>query len=481
MGVEKKQIGPDPSVPQDRQMRHSLEEAAVSLVCRRKLSPPLSLNDLRRLATEILVTIPGSEAFENYAITALHNAVWCDTFSRIPFERRILLLPPCLRDATKCSSTSDALGRVCAGCGACPITGLSEHAEALGYTVMIADSSDVAHDLIKEGLIEAVLGVSCMETLEKMFTEMDREVIPGLAVPLLRCGCEATTVDVERVASLLEVQSPQPAPISVKKTNEKVRELFAHTHKLRQENPSATGQIAAAYLAESGKRWRPTLLLAVYETLAESSDIPAGVETLAIAIECFHKASLIHDDIEDGATLREAQPTLHIRYNTAVAINTGDYLLGEGYRLISQCGFSPDAVTQILNFVADGHRELSAGQGEELLTHPTQPSQLIEIFRQKTSPAFRIPILLGIICAAETARFEPEFISFLLKVASRYSEALGIAYQIYDNMRDLDAPLPDAPALLDKYRQETLDSLSSLPHAGLKILLSRITSHLLLK
>ena len=55
----------------------------------------------------------------------------------------------------------------------------------------------------------------------------------------------------------------------------------------------------------------------------------------AIAVECFHKASLVHDDIQDKDEERYGQPTVHARYGEAMAINIGDLLLGEGYRLLA--------------------------------------------------------------------------------------------------------------------------------------------------
>ena len=55
-----------------------------------------------------------------------------------------------------------------------------------------------------------------------------------------------------------------------------------------------------------------------------------------MAVECFHKASLIHDDIEDGDDRRYGQPALHTEHGVPVALNVGDFLLGEGYRLIGE-------------------------------------------------------------------------------------------------------------------------------------------------
>ena len=57
---------------------------------------------------------------------------------------------------------------------------------------------------------------------------------------------------------------------------------------------------ALDWICSDGKRWRPFLLTAVYSALTGSSVFPETVRMAAVAVECFHKASLIHDDIEDG-------------------------------------------------------------------------------------------------------------------------------------------------------------------------------------
>ena len=62
--------------------------------------------------------------------------------------------------------------------------------------------------------------------------------------------------------------------------------------------------------------------------------MPQDLQKVAVAIECFHKASLIHDDIEDNDAARYGEKTLHEEFGAAVALNVGDLLIGEGYRLI---------------------------------------------------------------------------------------------------------------------------------------------------
>ena len=88
-----------------------------------------------------------------------------------------------------------------------------------------------------------------------------------------------------------------------------------------------------------------------------------------MSIETFHKASLVHDDIEDDDAFRYGEETLHRKYGTPTAINVGDYLIGLGYRLVSReaKALGAETVADILDRLADAHLRLSEGQGAELL------------------------------------------------------------------------------------------------------------------
>ena len=100
-----------------------------------------------------------------------------------------------------------------------------------------------------------------------------------------------------------------------------------------------------------------------------------AVKKAAVAIECFHKASLIHDDIEDGDDQRYDSPALHTVVGVAVALNVGDFLVGEGYRLLAELDN-----TEMTAVAAQGHVRLSRGQGRELLwTRNPAPLPSVEI------------------------------------------------------------------------------------------------------
>ena len=72
--------------------------------------------------------------------------------------------------------------------------------------------------------------------------------------------------------------------------------------------------------------------------MADGADVvanyPDAIRRAAMSIETFHKASLVHDDIQDGDRYRYGADSLHVKYGVPTAINIGDYLIGLGYRLV---------------------------------------------------------------------------------------------------------------------------------------------------
>src|SRR5204862_8040346 len=128
---------------------------------------------------------------------------------------------------------------------------------------------------------------------------------------------------------------------------------------------------------------------------AEGCQLPDAVRRTALAIEAFHKASLVHDDIEDDDTFRYGRTTLHRQYGVGTAINVGDYLLGLGYRLVARerKELGGDCAADVLNRLSDAHLKLSEGQGAELLWRDAREKSLtaldaLKIYALKTSPAF---------------------------------------------------------------------------------------------
>jgi geranylgeranyl pyrophosphate synthase len=198
-----------------------------------------------------------------------------------------------------------------------------------------------------------------------------------------------------------------------------------------------TEKIARDWLARAGKRWRPFLTVAAFQALRETpgAPLPEDIRKAAVAIECFHKASLIHDDIEDNDKERYGEKTLHEEHGVPVALNVGDLLIGEGYRLIASSKASAEQKAAMIRVASEGQRQLCRGQGAELCwartPQPLTQNQVLDIFRTKTAPAFEVALQLGALYAGIEAHEE------VAEVLTTYSEALGIAYQIRDDLSDL--------------------------------------------
>jgi geranylgeranyl pyrophosphate synthase len=198
-----------------------------------------------------------------------------------------------------------------------------------------------------------------------------------------------------------------------------------------------TERMAREWLGRAGKRWRPFLVAATYRALCPNPDAAWSddLKKIAVAVECFHKASLIHDDIEDNDDLRYGERTLHAEHGIPVALNVGDLLIGEGYRMIAATSLSAEQKARMLLVASEGQRALCRGQGLELCwaRHPgvLTPLQVLDIFRHKTAPAFEVALRLGALFAGVAAH------DAVGETLTNYSEALGIAYQIRDDLSDL--------------------------------------------
>ena len=348
------------SIPASEEKRTALRGRVEAYAAESGLVPPLSMEELRDHAQRIASI---SDRLD-YVMVLLNNAVWRETVASIPYERRLLLLPQCLRDAKNCPAEIDEFGLLCEECGRCVIGTLQSQAEELGYVVLVAEGSTVVTRLLDSGKVDAVIGVSCLNALEKSFPHLADGAIPGLAIPLNEGGCVNTNTDVDQVVAAIQCRSEKPWNNQVDTPRVKAVVEMWFTSFETEATASQTERIAYAWLCGNGKRWRPFLLACTYDALSGSTAVfPDPVRRLALAVECFHKASLIHDDIEDNDDLRYDEPTMHCRYGVPVALNAGDFLVGEGYRWIASV---EERSAELIRIAVENHRMLCIGQGEEL-------------------------------------------------------------------------------------------------------------------
>ena len=425
------------NIPDDKQVRVRLKQLTEDYIKRVGAIPPLTMDELREHTSAVLQEAGLDPIYKDYTAILVGNAAWRDAVARIPYDRRLLLIPKCLRVEDKCPAPFDEFGLLCKECGLCSIQDLTVEAERLGYAVLVAEGSAIVRSMIETGKIDAVVGVSCINVLEKCFPHMEAAAVPGVAIPLLQDDCINTTVDLDWVWDLIHLPSDDKTyRLDLDTLKTEVRGWFA-TNSLdvimgAVRDDDETEQIARNFLATGGKRWRPYLTTCTYMALEsdrqeDGPELTSEVKKAAVAIECFHKASLIHDDIEDGDEQRYQRPTLHTAVGVPVALNVGDFLVGEGYRLLGEIGKA-----EMTAVAAQGHVTLSRGQGRELLwvrnPEPLPSIQVLEIFRQKTAAAFEVALRLGAILGGADEGTH--------NVLCKYSEALGIAYQIKDDLED---------------------------------------------
>ena len=245
-----------------------------------------------------------------------------------------------------------------------------------------------------------------------------------------------TAVDTDWVwQAIYEIADDTGGWLNIRNIRRRINECFNYDslQKLIAPGKTEVENIALQWLLKGGKRWRPFLTAAVYKALcADGDDLVKELAETCLAVECFHKASLIHDDIEDGDEIRYGRKTPHAEYGIGIGLNVGDFLIGEGYRLLAALNIPDTQKVKMLEVAAWGHRQLCIGQGAELswMRKPKllNTNEVLDIFSKKTSPAFAVALRLGAILAEETAQLD--------SVLTQYSESLGIAYQIYDDLMD---------------------------------------------
>ncbi|NCC25710.1 MAG: polyprenyl synthetase family protein [Deltaproteobacteria bacterium] len=190
-------------------------------------------------------------------------------------------------------------------------------------------------------------------------------------------------------------------------------------------------------LLAGGKRLRPVLCLS---WAALCSLDPQQAMPFAAGIECIHTYSLIHDDLPamDNDDLRRGRPSSHKKFDEATAILAGDGLLTEAFTLMLSCPRPPDLVLKATEAMsrAAGPRGMVGGQmldmewtGDRVPGKPIGMDNLRSMHTMKTGAIIRASCLCGAILAGAPKDMTSR--------ADGYGEALGLAFQITDDILDV--------------------------------------------
>ena len=185
-----------------------------------------------------------------------------------------------------------------------------------------------------------------------------------------------------------------------------------------------------------GKRVRPALVFATAQTLGLSED---EVEAAACAIELIHVYSLVHDDLPamDDDDLRRGRPTCHKAYDEATAILVGDALQPLAFQLLVRDAALPAAPAIRLRLVdllseASGTHGMAGGQAIDLEVQGRKLdiAQVEDMHARKTGAIIRASVLMAAECA-------PQLATHLYAALNRFATAIGLAFQIQDDLLDV--------------------------------------------
>lgn len=456
-------------VPETRALREQMRRRCDEIAGRLDKTRPLTKDDMERIARQLLTEDGLPEGYVGWTMVMLSSAFYRDQVAATDPSRRLFLLPHCLKHAEGCPADYDEFGMNCKKCGACSIADFRTVAEEMGYKVLVAEGSPVVLKIIVSGYVDAIVGVACLNVLEKAIDKILLSGIPCMAVPLLSSDCRNTSVDEEWVSEMIMTRQEQPATVTRSYVHllRAAHDMFhgatferlvtrqrgsrpldsQATDPLNGLEPVAgTEALALDFVARGGKYSRPFMTLATYDALTsgqattnEGPQVIAGysdaVLRAAMSIEMFHKASLVHDDIEDDDGYRYGQPTLHRRFGLPTAINVGDYLIGLGYRMVSRgvAEMGADCTADILDCLAGAHTRLAEGQGAELLWRDASDKRLtpldaLKVYALKTAPAFEAALVTGARLAGDvTALAEP---------LKQFARNIGVAFQILNDLAD---------------------------------------------
>lgn len=232
----------------------------------------------------------------------------------------------------------------------------------------------------------------------------------------------------------------EPFPQHLKTLQAKIDSwLTAYVERLEQSNaiPKRLTESIRYCLLAPGKRIRPALVLMTCEAMGgtRSAALPA-----AVAVEMIHNYSLIHDDLPamDDDDLRRGRPTCHKQFDEATAILTGDALLTLAFQVLAEEVESPELARNCIKELsqAAGIVGMIGGQLDDILQEGKEGSlqQLQSIHERKTGALLRVSVRLGALSAWQ-GKYDSEKLVHL----DRFAESLGLAFQITDDLLDVQS------------------------------------------
>ncbi len=250
--------------------------------------------------------------------------------------------------------------------------------------------------------------------------------------------------DVEAVEEIMRRGGPR--------LRERMARVEAHLEAVAAESGAPLAAYATATVAAGGKRLRPLLVVLAAEAAGGPSDgDELSLVRAAVAVELVHSATLVHDDLIDGAELRRGRPTVAAEAGRTAAIATGDLLFSRAFAELAR-----NSSIEQLQALSDASSALAAGellQREDAYGANVTVERYLERCRLKTASLFEAACRLGALIGAQGS-------AELAAMLGKFAERIGLAFQLLDDVLDVSGP----PERTGKSRgTDLLDGTVTLP------------------
>lgn len=199
-------------------------------------------------------------------------------------------------------------------------------------------------------------------------------------------------------------------------------------------------EVTAHLIEAGGKRLRPMLTLAAARMCGYQGDDHVK---LAATVEFIHTATLLHDDVVDDSAQRRGRPTANLLWDNTSSVLVGDYLFSRSFQLMVETGS-----LRVLDILANASATIAEGEVLQLTVSrnlATDEETYLKVIRGKTAALFSAATQVGgVIANAPEAQVEALF---------AYGDALGIAFQIVDDLLDYGGTDAIGKDLGDDFRE----------------------------
>jgi geranylgeranyl pyrophosphate synthase len=216
---------------------------------------------------------------------------------------------------------------------------------------------------------------------------------------------------------------------------ERMARTELHLERMTAQAGAPLAPLANATITAGGKRLRPLLVVLAAESAGGPPDTAEGEESLvraAVAVELVHSATLVHDDLIDGAQLRRGQPTVAAVAGRVLAIATGDLLFSRAFAELAR----NQNVAQ-LRALSQASSALAAGellQREDAYAPHVPVERYLRRCELKTAALFEAACRLGALTATGGS-------SALAAALGAFARRIGLAFQMLDDVLDVSGPV----------------------------------------